>query len=213
MPKAILGRKLGMMQIFDERGSAVPVTVIEAGPCTVVQKKTVEKDGYAALQLGFGDIRERLVNGPLKGHYTRAGAVPQRHLREIRVGEGEDLAKLEVGAKLTAAIFASGEHVDVTGLTKGKGFAGVVKRHGFRRGPMAHGSMYHRRVGSLGATDPARVFKGRRMPGRLGGARRTIQGLKVVRVDPERNLLLIKGSVPGNPGSLVLIRQTVKHKK
>ncbi|MBO8142868.1 MAG: 50S ribosomal protein L3 [Firmicutes bacterium] len=212
MPKGILGRKLGMTQIFDESGFAVPVTVIEAGPCVVVQKRTSERDGYTAVQLGFGEQPEKRVNKPMLGHFKAAGVKPVRHLQEIRVEAGEAFADLEVGAQVRADVFSAGEYVDVSGVTKGKGFAGTVKRHGFSRGAMSHGSMYHRRVGSLGATDPARVFPGRRMPGRMGGRRRTIQGLKVVRVDADRNLILVRGSVPGARGSLVLIRETVKHK-
>ncbi|HEY8417636.1 MAG TPA: 50S ribosomal protein L3 [Limnochordales bacterium] len=212
MPKGILGKKLGMTQIFDETGHAVPVTVIEAGPCVVVQKRTAERDGYTALQLGFDPLPEKRVNKPLKGHFQAAGVKPVRYLREVRVRADEEFAGLEVGAEIKADVFSAGEYVDVVGVTKGKGFAGTVKRHNFNRGPMSHGSMYHRRVGSLGSTGPQRVFPGRRMAGRLGGERRTIQGLKVVRVDADRNLILLKGSVPGPRGSLVLIKETVKHK-
>ena len=212
MPKGILGKKLGMTQIFDETGHAVPVTVIEAGPCVVVQKRTAERNGYTALQLGFDPLPEKRVNKPLKGHFQAAGVKPVRYLREVRVRADEDFAGLEVGAEIKADVFSAGEYVDVVGVTKGKGFAGTVKRHNFKRGPMSHGSMYHRRVGSLGSTGPQRVFPGRRMAGRLGGERRTIQGLKVVRVDADRNLILLKGSVPGPRGSLVLIKETVKHK-
>jgi len=212
VPKGILGKKLGMTQIFDETGHAVPVTVIEAGPCVVVQKRTAERNGYTALQLGFDPLPEKRVNKPLKGHFQAAGVKPVRYLREVRVRADEDFAGLEVGAEIKADVFSAGEYVDVVGVTKGKGFAGTVKRHNFKRGPMSHGSMYHRRVGSLGSTGPQRVFPGRRMAGRLGGERRTIQGLKVVRVDADRNLILLKGSVPGPRGSLVLIKETVKHK-
>jgi len=212
MPKGILGKKIGMTQIFDESGHAVPVTVIEAGPCVVVQKRTVERDGYTALQLGFGEVPEKRVNKPMRGHFKAAGVKPVRYLREVRVREGEEFANLEVGSEIKADVFSAGEYVDVIGVTKGKGFAGTIKRHNFKRGPMSHGSMYHRRVGSLGPQGPQRVIPGRRMPGRMGGERRTIQGLKVVRVDADRNLILVRGSVPGPRGSLVLIRETVKHK-
>ncbi|MFO7310862.1 MAG: 50S ribosomal protein L3 [Bacillota bacterium] len=212
MPKGILGKKIGMTQIFDESGHAVPVTVIEAGPCVVVQKRTVERDGYTALQLGFGEVPEKRVNKPMRGHFKAAGVKPVRYLREVRVREGEEFANLEVGSEIKADVFSAGEYVDVIGVTKGKGFAGTIKRHNFNRGPMSHGSMYHRRVGSLGPQGPQRVIPGRRMPGRMGGERRTIQGLKVVRVDADRNLILVRGSVPGPRGSLVLIRETVKHK-
>ncbi|GAV24645.1 50S ribosomal protein L3 [Carboxydothermus islandicus] len=209
MPKGILGRKVGMTQIFTEDGRAIPVTVIEAGPCVVVQKKTIANDGYNAIQLGFGEIKESKVNKPLKGHFNRANVKPRRYLRELRV---ENIDAYEVGQEIKVDIFTVGEKVDVTGLTKGKGFAGGIKRHGFHRGPMAHGSKYHRRPGSLGAKGPARVFLGRKLPGRLGMERVTIQNLEVVKVDPERNLLVIKGSVPGIRGSLLIIKEAVKGK-
>jgi len=199
-----------MTQIFDDAGNIVPVTVIEVGPCRVVQKKTTETDGYEAVQVGIGEVKERRVNKPLKGHFAKAKVEPHRHLREIRTEDSEIMRSLEVGQELRADLFQAGEYVDVTGISKGKGFAGVIKRWNFNRGPMEHGSMYHRRVGSLGATDPQRVFKGRRMPGRMGGERRTVQRLRVVKVDAERNLLLIRGSVPGPKGALVEIRETVK---
>ncbi|BDG62220.1 50S ribosomal protein L3 [Caldinitratiruptor microaerophilus] len=207
MKKGILGRKLGMTQVFDEAGRAIPVTVIEAGPCVVVQKKTAATDGYDAIQVGFGDIKEKHVNRPLMGHFKKAGLPPRRFLRELRL---ESVDGYEVGSEIRADIFSPGELVDVTGRSKGKGFAGGVKRHGFHRGPMAHGSKYHRAPGSLGFRAAARVPKGRRLPGRMGGDRVTILGLKVVRVDPERNLLLIKGAVPGPKGSLVIVRDSVK---
>ncbi len=213
MPKGILGRKLGMTQIFGEDGRVIPVTVIEAGPCRIVQKKTMERDGYQAVQLGFGAVKPQRVNKPVRGHFERAGAAPQRWLRELRTEDTDVFDGLDVGQEVKVDLFTPGEYVDVTGITKGKGFQGVIKRHGFRRGAMTHGSMYHRRTGSLNATDPQRVFKGRKLPGRMGGEQRTIQGLRVVKVDPERNLLLIQGSVPGNRGSLVIIKETVKHKR
>ena len=209
MAKGILGKKIGMTQIFNE-GRAIPVTVIEAGPCVVVQKKTTATDGYEAIQLGFGDKKERLVNKPMQGHFTKAGVKPIRFLREIRIDANENY---DLGQEVKADIFNQGEYVDVTGTSKGKGFAGVIKRWNFNRAPMAHGSMYHRRPGSLCATDPARVFKGRKLPGRLGGVRTTTQGLQVAKVDLERNLLLIKGAVPGANGSFVIVRKTVKRAK
>ncbi len=207
MPKGILGKKVGMTQIFTGDGIAVPVTVIEAGPCTVVQKKTAEQDGYGAIQIGFGTKRERLFNKPLKGHFSRAGVRPLRFLRELRV---EDPESYRVGQEIKADIFSQGEKIDVVGTSKGRGFAGGIKRHGFHRGPMAHGSKYHRRPGSLGAKGPARVFKGRKLPGHLGAQRVTVQNLEVVKVDAERNLLAVKGAVPGPNGALVLVKPSVK---
>lgn len=207
MSKGLLGKKVGMTQIFKETGEIVPVTVIEAGPCVVVQKKTVESDGYNAIQLGYGEKREALVNKPLKGHFAKAEQKPLRYLREIQVDSVEEY---QVGQEIKADVFEAGEHVDVVGTSKGKGFAGGIKRHGFQRGPMAHGSKYHRRPGSQGAKGPARVFKGRRLPGRMGADRVTVQNLEVVRVDAERNLLLVKGAIPGPKGSLVMINNSVK---
>ncbi|MCR4403403.1 MAG: 50S ribosomal protein L3 [Firmicutes bacterium] len=208
MPKGILGRKLGMTQVFGEDGEVIPVTAIEAGPCVVVQKKTKDTDGYSAIQLGFEDIREGLLTKPERGHFKRAHVKPRRYLREIRVKE--DDGSYDVGAEIKVDIFNKGDRVDVIGTSLGKGFAGVIKRWNFKRGPMAHGSMYHRRVGSLGATDPARVFKGRKLPGRMGARRVTIQNLEILKVDPERNLLLVKGSVPGRRGGLLLVKEAVK---
>ncbi len=210
MKKGILGRKVGMTQLFTEQGLAVPVTVIEAGPCHVVQKKTVEKDGYSAIQVGFGEKRERLFNKPVKGHFNKAGVRPLRFLRELRV---EDSDSYQVGQEIKADLFSPGEKVDVVGTSKGRGFAGGIKRHGFHRGPMAHGSKYHRRPGSLGAKGPARVFKGRKLPGHLGAERVTVQNLEVVRVDADRNLLAVKGAVPGPRGGLVIVRDSVKARK
>jgi len=210
MAKGILGKKIGMTQIFNPQGQAVPVTVVQAGPCVVVQKKTIATDGYEAIQLGFDQKKERLTNKPLKGHFKKAGVNSFHILREITVNPGENY---DLGAEIKADIFNEGEWVDVTGTSKGKGFAGVIKRWNFNRAPMGHGSMYHRRPGSLNATDPARVFKGRKLPGRLGGARVTTQGLQVVKVDPERNLLLIKGSIPGANGAYVVVKKTVKRAK
>lgn len=210
MAKGILGRKVGMTQIFNPEGQAIPVTVIEAGPCVIIQKKSVATDGYEAIQLGFAEKKERLVNKPMKGHFNKAGVKPLRFIHEIRVDSGENY---DLGQEIKADVFNEGEFVDVTGTSKGKGFAGVIKRWNFNRAAMTHGSMYHRRSGSLGATDPARVFKGRKLPGRLGGERTTIQGLQVAKVDPERNLLLIKGSIPGANGSFVVVKETVVRAK
>lgn len=209
MAKGILGKKLGMTQVFDDKGRLLPVTVIQAGPCVVVQKKTAAHDGYDAVQLGYEEVPERKLNRPLLGHAKKSGVRPQRVLREVRGSDGA--AAYELGQQVKADVFEAGERVDVTGRSRGKGFAGVIKRHNFQRGPMSHGSKYHRRVGSLGAsTLPSRVFKGRRMPGRMGGERVTVQGLELVRVDSERNLLLIKGAVPGVRGGFLLIRSSVK---
>ena len=207
MKKGILGKKIGMTQLFTETGLSVPVTVIEAGPCYVVQKKTPERDGYGAVQVGFGEKRERLFNKPIKGHFSKAAVRPLRILKEFKL---DDFENYQVGQEIKADVFTPGEKVDVVGTSKGKGFSGGIKRHNFHRGPMAHGSKYHRRPGSLGAKGPARVFKGRKLPGHQGSARVTVQNLEVVRVDPERNLLAIKGAVPGPKGSLVIIKDSVK---
>ena len=213
MPKGTLGYKIGMTQLFTDNGHVVPVTVILAGPVRVVQKKTPETDGYAAVQLGIGE-KLKNVNKPLRGHFAKAQVVPAKALREFRIDDSEFMQALEVGDELRVEeVFTEGEYVDVVGITKGKGFAGVIKRHNFRRGPMGHGSHCHRSVGSLGAVDPARVFKGRKMPGRMGGERRTVQGLQIVKIDAERNLLLVKGSVPGPNGGLLMVKETVKHKR
>lgn len=205
--KAILGIKIGMTQIFDEQGQAVPVTVVEAGPCTVLQKKNHASDGYNAIQVGFGNLKESRANQPLKGHFKKANVKPLRFIREFRM---ENIDEYEIGQEIKVDVFAPGDVVDVIGTSKGKGFAGGVKRHNFARGSMGHGSKYHRRPGSLGAKGPARVFKGRKLPGRLGGERVTVQGLKVVKVYPERNLILIKGSIPGPKKGLVLIKNSAK---
>lgn len=207
MPKGILGKKVGMAQIFTGEGRAIPVTVIEAGPCIVVQKKTPEKDGYSAIQIGFGEKRERLFTKPAKGHFSKSGVRPLRFLRELRV---EDPEAYQVGQEIKADVFNPGEKVDVSGISKGKGFAGGIKRHGFHRGPMAHGSKYHRRPGSLGAKGPAKVFKGRKLPGHLGAGRITVQNLEVIKVDAGRNMLAIKGAVPGPRGALVMVKPSVK---
>lgn len=205
--KGILGKKVGMTQIFDETGEAVPVTAIEAGPCYVTQVKTEETDGYDAIQIGFERMQERKLKKPQRGHL---GDLPSlRYLREIRT---KDAGKYEVGQAIDVSVFSAGQLVDVTGTSKGRGFAGVVKRHGFAGGPKTHGqSDRHRAPGSIGATStPARVFKGLRMAGRMGGERVTIQNLELVRVDPDRNLLLVKGSVPGVKGGVVLVRDAAK---
>lgn len=209
MPKGILGKKVGMTQIFNEVGIAIPVTVVEAGPCMVVQKRTPENDGYVAIQLGFGEKRENLLNKPAKGHLAKAGVRPVRFLRELKI---EDLDAYQVGQEIKADIFAEGEKVDVVGTSKGKGFAGGIKRHNFQRGPMAHGSKYHRRPGSSAAKGPARTFKGRKLPGHFGVDRVTVQNLEIVKVDPERNLIAIKGAVPGPRGGLLLVKNSVKAK-
>lgn len=211
--KAIIGRKVGMTQIFDEKGAVIPVTVIEAGPCPVVQVKTVETDGYNAVQLGFGVVKESKVNKPEQGHFKKAGVNSVKHLREFRTCP-ECAADLKVGAEIKVDTFEAGEKVDVQGITKGKGFQGVIKRHGQSRGPMGHGSMYHRRPGSMGSTStPGRVFKGKKLPGHMGVEKVTVQNLEVVKVDLDKNAILIKGSVPGNKGSILKIRKTVKASK
>lgn len=207
MAKGILGRKLGMTQIFTPEGLAVPVTLIEAGPCTVVQKKAPDEDGYSAIQLGMGARREKLITKPIRGHLAKSGLKAIRYLREIRT---QSIDEYQVGQELKCDLFTSGQLVDVVGTSKGKGFAGAIKRHNFHRGPMGHGSKYHRRPGSLAAKGPARVFKGRKLPGHMGNERVTIQNLEVVKVDPERNLLAIKGAVPGPRGGLLLIKEARK---
>lgn len=208
MLKAILGTKVGMTQIFKEDGTLLPVTVVKAGPCVVVQKKTVEGEGYNALQLGFGEIRAKLVNKPKAGHFKKAGVEPMRHLREFRTDE---VADYEIGQVLKADVFAEGDKVDATGISKGRGFKGVIARHGQHRGPMSHGSRYHRRPGSMGACSyPGKVFKGKKLPGHTGVERVTIQNLEVVMVNAEKDMLLIKGAIPGANGQLVAIKKSVK---
>ncbi|ACO83500.1 50S ribosomal protein L3 [Clostridium botulinum] len=208
MKKAILGKKLGMTQIFNENGKVIPVTVIEAGPCTVIQKKTVEKDGYEAIQVAFGDIREKLRNKPVKGHFAKAGVSVKRHIKEFKL---EDLNSLEIGQEIKADVFEAGERVDISGVSKGKGFQGTIRRWNAHRGPMSHGSKFHRAVGSMGASsDPSRTFKNKRMPGHMGNVNTTVLNLEVVRIIPEKNLILIKGGVPGPNKGLVQIRNTVK---
>ena len=207
--KTIIGKKVGMTQIFDEKGKVIPVTVIEAGPCVVAQVKTVETDGYNAIQLGFGDVKESKINKPEKGHFAKANIAPKKHLREFRVDEIEE--GVTVGTEVKADTFEVGDKIDVQGTTKGKGFQGVIKRHGQSRGPMGHGSMYHRRPGSMGPTStPGRVFKGKKLPGHMGRVTVTIQNLDVVKVDMDKNVILIKGSVPGAKGAILKLRKSVK---
>ena len=199
MKKGLIGKKVGMTQIFDEAGKVIPVTAIEAGPCTVAQVKTVETDGYDAVQLGFGDIKLKKVIKPIQGHFAKTNLEPKKHLREFRL---DDVSNFKVGDELKADVFEAGEKVDIQGTTKGKGFQGVIKRHGQHRGPMGHGSMYHRRPGSMGSTStPGRVFKGKTV---------TIQNLEVVRVDLDKNVILVKGSVPGPKGAILKIKTSVK---
>jgi large subunit ribosomal protein L3 len=206
VPIGILGTKLGMTQIFEEGGIAVPVTVIQAGPCTVTQIKTIQTDGYSAIQVGYGDVKEKALNKPKLGHLAKSDASPVRHLQEYRL---DNVGDYQLGQQITAEVFSQGEMVDVIGTSIGKGFAGYQKRHNFGRGPMGHGSKNHRLPGSTGAgTTPGRVYPGKRMAGRLGGERVTIRRLQVVRVDAARNLLLIKGAVPGKPGALVNVVPT-----
>nr|NNM90926.1 50S ribosomal protein L3 [Bacilli bacterium] len=206
--KGILGRKLGMTQVFTEDGNVVPVTVVEAGPCVVLQVKTVENDGYDSVQLGFAD--KKRPNKPEAGHAAKANAVAKRYVREFR---GPVDSELTLGAQVTAEVFAEGDVVDVIGVSKGKGTAGPIKRHNQSRGPMAHGSKYHRGVGSLGSINANRVFKGQTMAGRMGHERVTVQNLQVVRVDAQRNLLLVKGAIPGPKNSFVTVREAVKKRK
>ena len=208
--KAIIGKKVGMTQIFDENGYVIPVTVIEAGPCTVAQVKSVDTDGYNAVQLGFGEIKDKHINKPEKGHFAKSKLAAKKHLREFRV----ETADVKVGDEVKADVFTAGDKIDVQGTTKGKGFQGVIKRHGQSRGPMGHGSMYHRRPGSMGSTStPGRVFKGKKLPGHMGVQTVTIQNLDVVRVDMDKNVLLVKGSVPGPKGAILKIKATVKSAK
>ena len=208
MKKAILATKVGMTQIFNEDGVLTPVTVLQAGPCVVTQVKTVENDGYSAVQVGFVDKREKLVNKPLKGHFDKTGVSYKRYVRELKL---EDAESYTLAQEIKADIFAAGDKIDVTAISKGKGFQGAIKRHGQHRGPMAHGSKFHRHAGSNGAcSDPSKVFKGKKMPGQMGHKRITIQNLEVVRVDADKNLLLVKGAVPGPKKALVTVKETVK---
>ncbi|MEC5425585.1 50S ribosomal protein L3 [Virgibacillus sp. C22-A2] len=207
MTKGILGRKIGMTQLFSETGELIPVTVIQAEPNVVLQKRTLENDGYEALQIGFADEKESRTNKAKKGHAAKASTAPKRYVREIR---NADLDAHEVGQEISVEVFQAGDKIDVTGITKGKGFQGSIKRHNQSRGPMSHGSHFHRSPGSLGAVDPMRVFKGKPLPGQMGGTQITIQNLEVVNVDAERNIILIKGNVPGPKKSFVKITSAIK---
>ncbi|TVX84827.1 50S ribosomal protein L3 [Paenibacillus agilis] len=205
--KGILGKKLGMTQVFTPEGNVLPVTVIEAGPCVVLQKKDVENDGYEAIQVGFADKKEKRANKPEQGHAKKANTTPKRYIKEYR---GIDLSQYEVGQELKADLFAEGEFVDVTGISKGKGFTGTIKRWGQSRGPMSHGSRYHRGPGSMGSIQANRVPKGKRLPGHMGAETVTIQNLEVVKVDAERNVILVKGSIPGAKNSFINIKSAIK---
>ncbi|EAC4839427.1 50S ribosomal protein L3 [Listeria monocytogenes] len=209
MTKGILGRKVGMTQVFTENGELIPVTVIEAAQNVVLQKKTVETDGYEAVQIGFEDKRAILSNKPEQGHVAKANTTPKRFIREFR---DVNLVEYEIGAEVKVDVFAEGDIIDATGVSKGKGFQGVIKRHGQSRGPMAHGSRYHRRPGSMGPVAPNRVFKNKLLPGRMGGEQITIQNLEIVKVDVEKNVLLVKGNVPGAKKALVQIKTATKAK-
>lgn len=208
MKKAILGTKVGMTQLFAEDGKVIPVTVIQAGPCTVVQKKTVDSEGYDAVVVGFGEVREKSLNKPQKGTFAKADVAAKKYLREFRL---DDISSLNVADEIKADIFEAGEKVDVSGISKGKGFAGPMKRWGLHRGPMSHGSGYHRGSGSMGAcSNPGRVMKGKKLPGHMGVVKVTVQNLEVVKVDAEAGLILVKGAIPGNKGGLVTVRNSVK---
>ena len=209
--KGIIGKKIGMTQIFDEKGNVIPVTVIETAGNVVTQVKTVETDGYNSIQLGYGDVKTKHINKPLEGHFKKAGVENKKHLREFRT---DDVANYKVGDEVKADIFVAGEKVDVQGTSKGKGFQGVIRRHGQHRGPMTHGSMYHRRPGSMGQrSTPGRVFKGKKLPGHMGRITITIQNLEIVKVDTDKNVLLVKGSVPGAKGAILKVKSTVKVSK
>ena len=212
MEKAIIGKKVGMTQIFDEVGKVIPVTVIEAGPCVVVQKKTVEKEGYLSVQLGFEDIKERRMSQPEKGHLAKAGVGLKKHLKEFKLSGADSL---NVGDEIKADTFAEGDKIDVTGISRGKGFSGVIKRHNASRGRMSHGGgPVHRHAGSMGpGADPARIFKGKIMPGQLGVEQVTIQNLDIVKVDPNLNLIAVRGAIPGPRGGIVYLKSTVKNNK
>ena len=208
MKKAIMAKKIGMTQIFTEDGRLIPVTVLEAGPCSVVQKKTMENGAYEAIQLGFLDQREKLANKPKKGHFEKAGVSVKKYLKEFRL---EDAANYEIGAEIKADIFTAGDRVDVSGVSKGKGYASTIKRYNAQRGPMGHGSKSHRVVGSMGsAATPSSVKKGKRMPGHMGAVNVTLQNVEIVRADAEKNVLLIKGAVPGPKGAILVIKESVK---
>ena len=210
MKKGIIGKKIGMTQVFDENGNVIPVTVIQAGPCTVVQKKTVEKDGYASVQLGYADIKEKHVTKPMKGHFEKAGVEAKKVLKEFRL---EDTESINVGDVITVDTFEVGTGVDVTGISKGKGFAGTIKRYNGHRTPMTHGGgPVHRHAGSMGAcSSPSRIYKGKKMPGHMGAEKVTVQNLDIVKIDTENNLLVVKGAIPGPKGSVVTVKSSVKN--
>ncbi|MGN8914513.1 50S ribosomal protein L3 [Anaerofustis butyriciformans] len=211
MKKAIMAKKVGMTQVFAEDGRVIPVTVLQAGPCCVLQVKTIEKDGYEAVQLGYGEINEKNVNKPLKGHFEKAGVKPVRKIKEFRF---EDCSGYEVGNEIKADVFEAGDKIDITGISKGKGYQGAIKRHGQSRGPMGHGSKSHRVVGAMGgASFPGRVMKGKKMAGHMGSEKVTVQNLTVVKADSENNMLLVKGAVPGSNGSIVTITDSIKASK
>ena len=211
MKKGIIGKKVGMTQIFDEKGNVIPVTAIETEGNIVAQIKTVETDGYQSVQLGYGDVKDKHINKPESGHFAKAKLPNKKHLREFRLDSVENY---KVGDEVKVDIFEAGEKVDIQGTSKGKGFQGVIKRHGQHRGPMGHGSMYHRRPGSRGATStPGRVFKGKKLPGHMGKVTVTIQNLEIVKVDTDKNVLLVKGSVPGPKGAILKVKSTVKASK
>ena len=208
MKKAILATKVGMTQIFDENGVLVPVTVLQAGPCVVTQVKTADNDGYSAIQVGFGEKKENRVNKPMKGQFAKAGVSCKRYVREFRF---ENASEYALAQEIKADIFAAGDKIDATATSKGKGYAGGIKRHGLKSGPSAHGSKYHRHAGSNGmASDPSKVFKGKKMPGQMGAERVTIQNLEIVKVDADQNIILVKGAVPGPKKSLVMLKESVK---
>lgn len=208
MKKAIIAKKIGMTQVFSEAGEIVPVTVLLAGPCVVTQIKTVETDGYNAVQVGFGDVKEKHVTKPLKGHFEKAGVAPMKKLKEFRL---DDISNYNIGDEIKADIFEAGDKVDISGVSKGKGYQGNIKRHNQSRGPMAHGSKYHRAVGSMGASsDPSRVFKGKKLPGQMGNENVTVQNITVVKSDSDKNLILVKGGVPGSNGTLCVVCDSVK---
>ena len=209
MQKGIIGKKIGMTQIFDEKGRVVPVTVVEAGPCVVTQKKTVETDGYDAVQFGFADVKDKHLTKPEKGHFKKAGVAPKKHLKEFRL---DDISNINVGDIITAETFEAGERVDVTGISKGHGFSGVIKRWGCHRLRMTHGTgPVHRQAGSMGAnSDPSRIFKNKKMAGQYGNEQVTMLNLEIVKIDPDNNLIAVKGAVPGAKGGIVYLRSTVK---
>jgi large subunit ribosomal protein L3 len=208
MQKAIIAKKIGMTQVFTESGLLVPVTVLEAGPCVVTQVKTVENDGYAAIQVGFGSVKESKVNKPMKGHFAKAGVAAAKVLKEFRLDNAESY---ELGSEIKADVFAAGDKVDVSGVSKGHGYQGPIKRHNQSRGPMGHGSKFHRAVGSMSsATTPGKVKKGKKMAGHMGHVNVTMQNLEIVRADAEKNLILVKGAVPGSKGAILVLKDTVK---